>query len=157
MPCKCNVNRVHEADHLLPFICRQIPFTCEVICTPLRSMQQPCAVWEQERSGSVLPHSLWSHTWKSAFPGFSASVSSGLSENAPENPASACALTDSAWRWPTVDLWMTWEKGRQWRDSCFQLDTHTHTHGCDTTYIHVFNIHLCLLLQLCDNLPVEPL
>lgn len=27
----------------------------------------------------------------------------------------------------------------------------------DHTYIHVFNIHLCLLLQLHDNLSVEPL
>lgn len=27
----------------------------------------------------------------------------------------------------------------------------------DCAYIHVFNIHLCLLLQLDNNLPVEPL
>lgn len=49
---------------------------------------------------SVSPRSLWSHTWMSAFLGFSSWASSGLPESAPVSPASACVLTDSAWRWP---------------------------------------------------------
>lgn len=46
---------------------------------------------------SVSPRSLWCHIWTNAFLGFSSGASSGPSVSAPGSPASACALTDSAW------------------------------------------------------------
>lgn len=72
-----------------------------------RSMKQVHAMFWRERFGSasVSPRSLWSRTWTSAFPGFSSWASSGPSGSAPGSPASTCALTDSAWRWPEGNVW----------------------------------------------------
>lgn len=148
---------------------------------------------------SVSPRSLWYHTWMSAFLGFSSWASSGLSASAPGSPASACALTDSAWRWPTaatIDNSDTRKKERDdeqmhvfikitrygshfsvWKELPFMsfliiveiskpmirkmsvillgfVDVYILYYE---TYIHVFNIHLSLLFQLCDNVSVEPL
>lgn len=50
----------------------------------------------------VSPRSLWTRTWRSAFPGSSSAASSGLSWSAPRIPVSLCVPTDSAWMWP---LW----------------------------------------------------
>lgn len=46
------------------------------------------------------PRSLCTRTWRSASPGFSCAVSSGLSWSAPGSPVWLCVLTDSAWMWP---------------------------------------------------------
>lgn len=48
----------------------------------------------------VSPRSLWTRTWKSAFPGFFSAASSGLSWSVPGSPVWLCVLTDSAWTWP---------------------------------------------------------
>lgn len=111
----------------------------------------------------VLPRSLWTRTWRSAFPGSFSAASSGLSWSAPGSPVSLCVLTDSAWMWPVWQVsgravWIY--LGGIWRQTWGQSDNlwvfelagdavWSHTH------IHVFNIHLCLLLQLNNHLFVK--
>lgn len=71
----------------------------------------------------VSPRSLWSRTWMSVFPGFSSWASSVLSLSAPGSPASACALTDSAWRWPTDVRQVRHMTGEGWNS--FSLYKHS--------------------------------
>lgn len=115
----------------------------------------------------VSPRSLWTHTWRSAFPGSFSGASLGPSWSAPGSPVSLCVLTDSAWMWPVWQvngrevggylggIWRqiwglhAWQSKHLWVFALTGDTVWSHTH------IHVFNIHLCLLLQLNNHLLVK--